>query len=89
MNGTEKRKEKIVRTVAGMPVPQQRIVYAYAHELLYITRRRLGVDDLPKGRPAPGQIVWVLSELLDKADRRQMICVQKFAGDVARNFRVG
>jgi hypothetical protein len=89
MEKTEMKKEKIVRKVAGMTVPQQRMVYAYAHQLLSISRRRAGLPALPSDRPAPGQIVKVLSDIMEGASQRELVCIRKFAKDVLKNFRVG
>ena len=85
----EIKKEKIVRKVAGMTVPQQRIVYGYAHLMMSNSRRRAGLPALTQERPAPGQIVNVLMDIMEGASQRELVCIWKFAKDVLKNFKVG
>lgn len=73
----ESIKAKIKKRAERMPVFQQRMVYGYAVLLL---RKSLGPDAaslIPKERPAPGQIMMALGELLDLADKRTLFCLRK------------
>lgn len=78
-------KKRIARRMEKMSVPKQRVVYSYAHTLLFYRKLRGdGVKNLPMDRPAPGQIVKVLDGMLDEATVRELVCVLKFTGTVRR-----
>lgn len=79
-------KARIIKRMEAMTVPQRRIVYTYSTNMIRISRRRLGIDDIPTDRPAPGQIVKLLSGILDKATARELFCILKFSRDVERHF---
>lgn len=78
-------KRRIIKRLSGMKIPQQRIVYSYAHSLLFYRKLR-GEDlaNIPMDRPAPGQIIKVLDGMLEEATIRELVCVLKFTGSVRR-----
>ena len=78
-------KARIKNQAEHMTVFQQRMIYGYAVLLL---RKSLGPDAadlLPKERPAPGQIMKALGELLELADKRTMFCLLKCVYYVANH----
>jgi hypothetical protein len=72
-------KRMIERRMSSLRIHKQRVVYAYAHTLLFYRRLREGdLHGFPMDRPAPGKIVPTLMQILDGATARELVCVLKF-----------
>ena len=69
-----------------LPIPKQRLVHAYAYTMVSNERKRMGIDDIPGDRPAPGKIGEALLYILERASGRDLRCIWKFSLDVERYF---
>lgn len=77
---------RVQKQMERLTVPQQRLVHAFAYTMVANERKRMGIEDIPGDRPAPGKIWEALLYILERASGRDLRCIWKFSLDVERYF---